>query len=82
MSLFLGKRIRGLRRLKRHTQQSLAEELDISISMLSNIERGKKYPNYEMIKKFAEILQVPLEELFVLPDEDTNENNCKKMKVQ
>ena len=80
MSLYLGKRIRGLRRLKRHTQQSLAKKTGISVSMLSNIERGKKYPNQETIKKFAEILQVPLEELFVLPEGNAG-NDCSKIKA-
>lgn len=70
MSLSLGKRIKGLRRLKRFTQKSMSEELGISVSMLSSIERGKKYPSHDLINKIAEILQVPLEELFVLPEGD------------
>ncbi|UNC93413.1 helix-turn-helix domain-containing protein [Candidatus Contubernalis alkaliaceticus] len=68
MSLLLGKRIRGLRRLKCFTQKNMADRLGISVSMLSNIERGKKYPNIELLKKMTEILQVPQEELFVLPE--------------
>ncbi len=67
MSLLLGKRIRGLRRLKCFTQKNMAERLGISVSMLSNIERGKKYPNVDLLKKMTDILQVPQEELFVLP---------------
>lgn len=67
MSILLGKRIRGLRRLKCFTQKNMADRLGISVSMLSNIERGKKYPNIDLLKKMTEILQVPQEELFVLP---------------
>jgi len=67
VSLLLGKRIRGLRRLKCFTQKNMAERLGISVSMLSNIERGKKYPNVDLLKKMTDILQVPQEELFVLP---------------
>ncbi len=67
MSIHLGKRIRGLRRLKCFTQKNMADRLGISVSMLSNIERGKKYPNVDLLKKMTEILQVPQEELFVLP---------------
>lgn len=66
MSLLLGKRIRGLRRLKCFTQKNMAERLGISVSMLSNIERGKKYPNVDLLNKMTNILQVPQEELFVL----------------
>ncbi len=68
MSLLLGRRIRGLRRLKCFTQKNMAKSLGISVSMLSNIERGKKYPNVDLLKKMTEILQVSQEELFVLPD--------------
>jgi len=68
MSELLGRRLRALRRLKRLTQQDLAGEVGISVSMLSNIERGDKYPCLELIKKFARVLNVTLEELFVLTD--------------
>ena len=67
MSELLGRRLRALRRLKRLTQQELAEKIDISVSMLSSIERGGKYPRLELLKKIAKTLDVPLEELFVLP---------------
>lgn len=68
MSELLGRRLRALRRLKRLTQHDLANEVGISVSMLSTIERGAKYPRVELIKKFARVLDVPLEELFVLPE--------------
>jgi transcriptional regulator with XRE-family HTH domain len=67
VSELLGRRLRALRRLKRLTQQDLAAEVGISISMLSTIERGVKYPRVDLIKKFARVLDVPLEDLFVLP---------------
>ncbi|EEG76417.1 helix-turn-helix transcriptional regulator [Dethiobacter alkaliphilus] len=73
MSELLGRRLRALRRLKRLTQHDLASEVGISVSMLSTIERGSKYPRVDLIKKFARVLDVPLEDLFVLP-----ENNVAK----
>ncbi len=68
MSELLGRRLRALRRLKRLTQQELAVNIGISVSMLSSIERGGKYPRVELIKKIAKVLDVSLEELFVLPE--------------
>ena len=68
MSALLGRRLRGLRRLKRLTQKELAGYLGISVSMLSTIERGEKYPRVELLKKIARVLDVPPEELFVMPD--------------
>jgi len=67
MSELLGRRLRALRRLKRLTQQELAVEIGISVSSLSSIERGGKYPRLELLKKISRVLNVPLEDLFVLP---------------
>lgn len=68
MSELLGRRLRALRRLKRLTQQDLASEAGISVSMLSTIERGSKYPRVDLLRKFARVLDVSPEELFVLPE--------------
>lgn len=70
MSIKLGRRIRGLRRLKGFTQQELAEKIDISVSMLSHIERGLKKPRPYLLEKVASTLRVPPEELFLLPPEE------------
>lgn len=66
-TIALGKRIKALRRLKRMTQQKLAEELDLSPSLLSNIERGVKKPQAELLERMAATLDVPKEEFFILP---------------
>ncbi|MGI6308448.1 MAG: helix-turn-helix domain-containing protein [Dethiobacteria bacterium] len=60
----LGRRIRALRRLKRVTQQQLAQQINLSASQLSNIERGVKEPNPELLEKMAAALNVPREEFF------------------
>lgn len=62
----IGRRIRGLRRLKRMTQHQLAVCLELSASQLSNIERGLKRPQPELLDKIALILNVPREEFFLL----------------
>lgn len=68
MSTKLGKRIRGLRLLKGFTQQELAEKIDISVTMLSHIERGLKNPKPHLLEMIVTILDIPPEELFLLPD--------------
>jgi DNA-binding XRE family transcriptional regulator len=60
----LGKRIRALRRLKRVTQQQLAQMINLSASQLSNIERGVKEPKPELLEKMAAALDIPREEFF------------------
>jgi transcriptional regulator with XRE-family HTH domain len=60
----LGKRIKGLRKLKRMTQQQLADRLDLSPSLLSNIERGLKEAKPELLEKMAATLNVHRDDFF------------------
>lgn len=64
----LGSRIKALRRLKRMTQQQLAEQLNLSASQLSNIERGIKDPKPELLEKMAATLDIPREEFFLVSE--------------
>lgn len=61
----LGKRIRELRKEHNITQEVLAEKSNIEIATLSNIERGKNYPNYETIEKLSLAFDIMPYELFV-----------------
>ncbi|MFY9384661.1 MAG: helix-turn-helix transcriptional regulator, partial [Dethiobacteria bacterium] len=51
MSQRLGLRIKALRRLKRVTQQELAGMIEISVTSLSHIERGRKVPSPQLLEK-------------------------------
>lgn len=61
----LGKHIRCLRRGKDITQEQLAEALQVSVSWVSRIERGKRLPNLKLLFRMALILQVSLREMFL-----------------
>ncbi|WP_226909085.1 helix-turn-helix domain-containing protein [Listeria monocytogenes] len=49
-----GERLRSLRENKNLTQQKVADDLNIKRENLSNYERNKREPDYEMLKKLAE----------------------------
>ncbi|MEW5784414.1 MAG: helix-turn-helix transcriptional regulator [Bacillota bacterium] len=66
MTIELGRRIKALRRLKLVTQQELASKVNISVTMLSNIETGQKNPPPQLLENIAAFLKVPGEELFIL----------------
>lgn len=68
----IGRRIRGLRRLKRMTQQQLAASLGLSASQLSSIERGIKKPRPELLEKIAATLDLDGDELNVNYAENSN----------
>ncbi|NSC19957.1 helix-turn-helix domain-containing protein [Streptomyces albus subsp. chlorinus] len=66
----LGARVQGLRRDRRLTLQQLAEAADVSVSMLSSIERGRKAPTVVVLARVAEGLGVPLTDLVAQPEDD------------
>lgn len=63
-----GRRIRAFRKLKGYTQEGLAKELGISISVLGEVERGTRIPTDELLEDVADVLQIDVEEL--MPTED------------
>ncbi|MFK3961842.1 helix-turn-helix domain-containing protein [Guptibacillus hwajinpoensis] len=61
-----GRRIRAFRKLKGYTQEQLAKELGVSVSVLGEIERGNRRPTNDFMQLVAKQLRVPLKELFPL----------------
>ncbi|MDT9027742.1 MULTISPECIES: helix-turn-helix domain-containing protein [Rossellomorea] len=64
-----GRRIRAFRKLKGYTQESLAKELSISVSVLGEVERGSRIPKEDFLVNVAEVLNIPLHEL--IPHEES-----------
>jgi transcriptional regulator with XRE-family HTH domain len=60
----LGNRIKFYRKQRQLSQAALAEKANISITFLSKIERGIKYPTSETISGIANGLGVELCDLF------------------
>jgi transcriptional regulator with XRE-family HTH domain len=60
----LGKTIKFLRFRRGLSQADLAEKSDISVTFLSTIERGLKFPQPDILSKLAKALNVEVFELF------------------
>ncbi|MCF6139655.1 helix-turn-helix domain-containing protein [Pseudalkalibacillus berkeleyi] len=58
-----GRRIRAFRKLKGFTQEGLAGEMNISVSILGEIERGNRMPDQDFIIKVTKALHITQEEL-------------------
>lgn len=54
----IGKRIQGRRKQMGLTQEQLADKMDVSIQMVSNLERGNKSIRIENLIKLSEILNI------------------------
>lgn len=65
-----GRRIRAFRKLKGFTQDGLAKELGVSVSVLGEIERGSRVPSDDFLISVSEALSIPLEELSPSDDEE------------
>ena len=59
-----GRQIKILRARYGHTQEDLAEILDVSQNFLSNVERGTKAASLELYIKIANYYKVTLDYLF------------------
>ena len=60
----LGKNIKFLRFRRQFSQAYLAEKANISITFLSNVERGNNFPKAKTLCNLAEALNVQVWELF------------------
>lgn len=65
----LGGRVQGLRRDLGLTLQQLADAAEVSVSMLSSVERGRKAPTVVMLARIADGLGVPLADLVAEPED-------------
>lgn len=59
----IGKRLAQIRRSNKFKQTELAEMLNVSQQVISNIERGVTAPDIEQLKKIADIYNVSLDQL-------------------
>lgn len=64
-------KVRTLRKLRRLTQDQLAERAERSVDAISQIERGVNLPSFDTLDRLSAALNVPVKEFF---DEDTDTN--------
>ena len=64
LRIILGKGIRFYRQQQQLSQANLAEKANISITFLSNIERGVKYPTSDTLSAISNGLGIEVYELF------------------
>jgi transcriptional regulator with XRE-family HTH domain len=62
----LGKNLKTYRFLRGLSQAELAKKANISLTFLSDIERGNKWPYPETLSNLAAALDVPVSTLFTL----------------
>lgn len=58
-----GRRIRAFRKLKGYTQEGLAKNIGMSVSILGEIERGNRMPADHILEKISRSLGIPKNDL-------------------
>ena len=58
------------RAIKNLTQQELADRVNVTRKTINTVENGKFVPSTELALKLARVLEVTVEELFMLDDQD------------
>jgi transcriptional regulator with XRE-family HTH domain len=74
----LGKNLKQYRSHRNWSQADLAEQADISVTFLCEIERGKKWPYPDTLSNLAKALDIEVHELF-LDDEKTAAADIKEL---
>lgn len=60
---YWGRRIRAFRKLKGFTQEGLAKEIGVSVSVLGEVERGNRMPDDEILTIITDKLNISIHEL-------------------
>ena len=63
VAMTLGKRLKLLRKMNYYTQQTLAQELNISAQAISKWENDLSEPDLATLRKLAELYKISLSEL-------------------
>ncbi len=73
--------LRLVREFHHINQSQLAKKLGISRSYLSEIESGKKTPNFELLEKYASIFDIAPSSLLLFSENLENDNFSEKTRV-
>lgn len=61
----IGRKVQYYRKMKRLSQESLAELLEVTPICISKIEHGKRYPSVPLLIKMANVLEITADMLLV-----------------
>ncbi len=68
ITIWVGHRIQSLRKQRGWTQEILAEYAELHVSYIATLEKGKKNPSIEVLKRISDAFELSLPEFF----EDTS----------
>jgi DNA-binding XRE family transcriptional regulator len=70
----LNKALKYIRLFDRLNQTELSKALNISKSVISEIESGKRLPSTNIIKSYSDYFNIPISEIYFLSEKIGNKN--------
>lgn len=60
----IGKNLQAIRKSNGFTQEKLAEEIDVSVRYISDIEQDRSKPSYEVLIRFCNLFKISMDQIF------------------
>lgn len=60
----IGKNLQQIRKSNGYTQERLAEEIEVSVRYVSDIEQDRSKPSYEVLIRICNLFKVSLDQIF------------------
>ncbi len=73
------KNLKRLRKLRKLTQEQLAEQVGVDFRYISYLENAKSFPSCDLIEKLVKALGVEYVDLFTIGSEDSRNELEKKI---
>jgi len=69
----MNNRLAEIRKARGMTQEQLADILKVSRQTIGSIENGRYNPSLILAFKIARLFQLPIEDIFIYKEDDSNE---------
>lgn len=70
--VLFGRKLRLIRENANLSRELAAEKAHINANYLGELERGEKWPSFEVLETIANALKVPVDKLFQFDDQETD----------
>ncbi|MCH4091856.1 helix-turn-helix transcriptional regulator [Acetobacter sp.] len=77
----IGDALRMIRVFHDLSQKDAAEKLEIAPSFLSEIEKGKKKPTLDLLKRYANEFKMPVSSIMFFSEEMANASRSEKLRL-
>ena len=60
----IGKKLQAIRKSNGYTQEQLAEQIEVSVRYISDVEQDRAKPSYEVLISMCNVFKISLDQVF------------------